>query len=172
MPFVEAKHETVDEYLLRSHTDYLNMWASVHDEGDFTVPQFLRNCIMKKVVEVASLKDLLDKYKIPGLAMSYDVEFDDHNSWTAGKQVNIYEYPANLQEHIYFCLWQQSKDNELRPHIKTTEEGRIISKPMHEITKDWMNWLSNLPPGKDKVLIQTGEDQYFEYERLVEYPSE
>lgn len=170
MPFGEPKHKDLDGYLLGTHTDYINVWASVHDEDDLYLPVFLRNPIMKAVVKQISLKELLDKYKIPGLAMSYDVEFDDTQSWSARKQVNIYEYPETRNESILFDLWQNSKKNELKCTTTATDVGRVITKPIHEATQEWMKTLASLPDGKDKILIQTGPEHFFEYERLVTYP--
>ena len=161
MSFVEAKHELIDEYLLRSHTDYINTWASVHDECDFTVPVYLRNAIMKKVANIASLKDLLDKYKLTGLSMSYDIEFDDFGSWTAGDSEDIYVYPNNREELHYHEKWLSSKDNRLKPNIKIDDIGEIVEKPLAEATKEWMAKLNALPDGKDKVLIKTGEEEFF-----------
>lgn len=170
MPFVTPTQPNLDAYLVKSHVDYLNIWASVHDEGDFTVLQFLRNAIMKTTVDEVSLKDLLDKYNLPGLGMSYDVEFDEFLSWTAGESVNVYEYPTTKNEKIMYHLWLESKKNRLRPNIQSSDEGRIITQPFHLADKEWLKMITDLPEGKDKLLIQTSEDQLFEYERLVTYP--
>ncbi len=169
MSLIPAKFDNVDAYLVRTHTDYINTWASVHDECDFTVPKFLRDAVMKKVSGIASLKDLLDKYKLPGISMSYDIEWDNYGSWTAGKSTDIYIYPKNREELKFYKLWVDSKSNQLKPNIVPEDDGKIVEVNMTDINKDWLDKLKSLPDGKDKVLMKSGENDFFEYERLVDY---
>jgi hypothetical protein len=169
MAFIRVD-KTVDDVLCETHVDYINLWACVHDEGDLYVPTALRSAIMKKVTSLVSLKELLDKYKLPGLSMSYDVEFDKWLSWTASDSVDIYTYPENREEGILYDMWQQSADNQLKPTITITSKGKIIKKPFHEVNEAWLKEMSSLPNGVDTILIETGPEAYFEYERKVTYP--
>jgi hypothetical protein len=161
--------KTVDDILLGTHVDYINCWASVHDEGDLYVPKVLRNPIMKKVTALTSLKELLDKYKLPGVSMSYDVEFDDWNSWTAAKSVDIYAYPENQKESVLRDMWEKSKELDIKPSVEETSKGKVIIKPYHEVDEDWLKAITSLPDGNDVVRIKSEEDAFFEYERKVEY---
>ncbi len=170
--------KTIDQVLLGTHTDYINCWALVHDEGDLFVPVELRNPIMKKVTSLVSLKELLDKYKLPGVSMSYDVEFDDWGSWTASKSVDVYAYPENKGEGILRELWQKSKDSGRTTTVAPTPapvaaepvgSGKTITQPFHLVTEEWLQSLSALPDGEDTVFVETGEGNLFEYNRKVAY---
>lgn len=169
MAFVQATKKTMDEYLLGTHTDYITCWATVHDEVDYVVPLAIRNGVMKKVSHVGSLKDLFDKFKLPGLSMLYDIEFDKYNSWTAGSSVPIYQYPMNRQEDVMRKMWEESKKNAPPRSERTTPTGKVVTIPLHEVTETWLSKLSSLKDGSDTVMIQTGSGGFFEYERRVSY---
>lgn len=171
MPFQKVE-KTVDEVLTGTHVDYINLWASVHDEGDLYVPEEIRNAIMKKVTSLVSLKDLLDKYKLPGLSMSYDVEFDPWLSWTAAEDVDIYAYPENHHERVLRDMWQKSRKEGVVSKVEEKPSGKVITKAFHEIDEEWLKNVTSLPNGNDKIIIKVGndDDAQFEYERLVTYP--
>lgn len=171
MPFIPTE-KSMDEILCGTFVDYLNVWATVHDEGDLLVPTELRDAIMKKVTNLGSLKDLIDKYKLSGLAMSFDVEFDDWGSWTADKSVDIYTYPNHHIEQATFDAWKEYAAKDLRPNVTVAQKGKVITRPLTGISQEWLDALSKLPSGDDTILIQTDTEEFFEYERKVQYPEE
>lgn len=171
MPLVSTQ-ETMDEILCGTFVDYINTWATVHDEADLIVPTFLRDAIMNKVVSLASLKDLLDKYGLPGLAMSFDVEFDKWGSWTASSSVDIYSYPSNAIECAAHEAWAEYATCNLKPSITVAQEGRVVTRPLADVTQSWLDEMKLLPDGVDTILIQTDGSEFFEYERKVTLPPE
>ena len=142
MPF-QPTTKTIDDLLLGTHTDYINPWVTVHDEVDYTTPVALSFPIMKLVTEVGSLKEVLDMFKLPGLSMSYDVEFDKFNSWTASSSVDIYKYPFHhIQSELYAELEATKKAIKERDNTKTLIEPSHtldIAKSQEEVTSVCLN---------------------------------
>lgn len=162
LEFVETE-KTMEDFLLGTHTDYLNPWITVHDEVDFVVPKALSAPIMKTVSIIASLKELIDKYKLPGLSMSYDIEFDRWNSWTASSDVDIYAYPLNHKEaEIYEEL------KRVESILSSTKYGKVYTIEAKVATPEFLAKVQSLPDGLDEIYIVNG-DSKFKYERTVDY---
>jgi hypothetical protein len=142
MPF-QPTTKTIDDLLLGTHTDYINPWVTVHDEVDYTTPIALSFPIMKLVTEVGSLKEVLDMFKLPGLSMSYDVEFDKFNSWTASSSVDIYKYPLHhIQSELYAELEATKKAIKERNNTQTLiEPSQTLdtAKSQEEVTSVCLN---------------------------------
>ena len=142
MPF-QPTTKTIDDLLLGTHTDYINPWITVHDEVDYTTPIALSFPIMKLVTEVGSLKEVLDMFKLPGLSMSYDVEFDKFNSWTASSSVDIYKYPLHhIQSELYAELEATKKAIKERNNAQTLiEPSQTLdtAKSQEEVTSVCLN---------------------------------
>lgn len=191
MPFVDTD-KTMDELLLGTHTDYIDVWVSVHDEVDLVVPEYLRNPIMKRVVSEISLKDVLDKFKLSGLGLSFDVEFDKWQAWTASDSVAIYKYPKTQQEDSFMQKLANSLKS-LKPIKKSTSETQApkpeptpsvksepkpketVSKPkkvripIAKVTKELLTKISKLPDGRDIIVVQYDDKTEFVYQRRVTY---
>jgi hypothetical protein len=98
---------------------------------------------MKLVTEVGSLKEVLDMFKLPGLSMSYDVEFDKFNSWTASSSVDIYKYPLHhIQSELYAELEATKKAIKERNNAQTLiEPSQTLdtAKSQEEVTSVCLN---------------------------------
>lgn len=139
----QSTTKTLDDLLLGTHTDYINPWVTVHDEVDYTTPIALSFPIMKLVTELGSLKEVLDMFKLPGLSMSYDVEFDKFNSWTASSSVDIYKYPLHhIQSELYAELEVTKKAIKERNNTQTLiEPSQTLdtAKSQEEVTSVCLN---------------------------------
>ena len=173
MAFVET-NKSLDDILLGTHTDYIHAWATVHDEVDFTVPTALSAPIMKQITATCSLKELLDKFQLPAVAMSYDVEFDKYCSWTASSSVDVYQYPLN---HIHSEYLLELKDIKTKLHDKTNTNSnqeavspkqKIVTIPYDKVTETLLLQIQTLPDGNDTVLVTHPNGTKFQFDRLVD----
>lgn len=172
MAFVET-NKSLDDILLGTHTDYIHAWATVHDEVDFTVPTALSAPIMKQITATCSLKELLDKFQLPGVAMSYDVEFDKYGSWTASSSVDVYQYPLN---HIHSEYLSELKDIKTKLHEKTdtnpnqeavSPKQNIVTIPYDKVTEQLLLQIQTLPDGFDTVIVSHPDGTQFQFNRSV-----
>jgi len=171
MAFIKTD-KSMDDILLGTHTDYVTPWVTVHDEVDYSTLKFLKTPIMKDAAHLTDLSDIIAKFKLPGLSLSYDVEFDEWDSWTASSDVNVYDYPGNHVESEYISKLAKSKLNDIKvnldeSNIKVT--GKIITIPINKVNESTLKSISELEDGLDSVIIESGKGSYFHYERKVNY---
>ena len=95
--------------------------------------------------------------------MSYDIEFDRWNSWTASSDVDIYAYPLNHREaEIYEEL------KRVESILSSTKYGKVYTIEAKVATPEFLAKVQSLPDGLDEIYIVSG-DSKFKYERTVDY---
>lgn len=161
MPFLKSD-KTLDDYLSGTHTDYFTPWSLVHDEMDLVVLKDLMPPLMKQIVKKSALKKLFGISGIPGMGVSFDVEYDNYNSWAATRTLNVYEYPLHRKENKLYQDW-------LRVMRETPKVvGKTYYLDSQDLTQDDLALIASLPEGYDTLIVKKPSGDIFGPSRKVD----
>lgn len=177
--FVQPTHDHLTAYRLGAHVDFLNLFALVHDEADYTCNSLLKAPIMKRVVEVTALKDIFDKrFNWAGIASTYDVEYDDDYAWTASKAIPVYTYPRN---HVEALAIKEAEDVPEKVETKEqpvkveefnqpiSEEVNVITILESALTDEILDVIEASPDGTVQINVESEQGTVrFKYDRLID----
>lgn len=171
MAFNECR-KSLNEIKAGMWIDYMMPFAVVHDEIDIVTLKHLRDPLMSLNVDVTSLKDIFDKrFQWAGIATTYDVEFDEWDSWTAVSAVPIYTYAGSPKEleskNEYYKLLEEiklKKPEVIKQEIKEEPKSESITLEMKD---GLLETIESLPDGETTVKVKMNSDKTITYNRKV-----
>lgn len=156
-----ARYENVEDYLRDVQTDQVITWGTVHDEADYMVLKTkddLHEAILKRMQEVASIKDVINKLGMPYLNFPFDIEWDDKDgTWLPNKAMEASYYPRTKEEHYYKEEFQKAND-EIRKLPKTDKKQYEyyeldLSNESDDVISKWLERVSLAKDGDTKIVI-------------------
>jgi len=179
--FVKAKYNDIDMYKRDVQQDLFIPFNTVHDEIDYLIDSNMFKPLLKKIINISALKKVMGKLKLPYINILFDVEYDEYNSWTAKKDIDIYQVALHEEEHkwrkkyqdLYSKLSQKRSDtNKKEPLKSSSKENQVSSNiielvlPEKEMTEELLEKIQKSSEGNIRLGVNVNGDIMW-YSKLI-----
>lgn len=170
--FIEPKYKNPEDYKKDLNKDLVIPVNSIHDENNFGVDKFLLKPLVKKIINLATAKNIMDNFGLPYMNFLYDVEYSKTGEFTGEgyygvEDFSIYTTPVSKEEHIAMDAFNSTLNSfqiNQRVTTKTISYQKLKIKKLHKVLPKY----KAKPTEKSVVrLVIKQKGQTYQYKDLL-----